>query len=115
MVLGERSIVYGTFSAFLVNFIYHAYMTIIYLTKVPQDILGASFCIPFFFVWIVVWFGLLRRRKWGFQLGIVISLLGVVVSFGGFFLLGYVEALPASVVDIIQIGFCTYGLRKLKF
>jgi hypothetical protein len=115
MVSNERSVVYCTLGVFLMNFILHAYVVLKAFTAIPQNLLVVAACIPFFPVWIVVMYGLLKRRKWTFQLGLAISILGLMLSLLGIFWLVLVEAYATLVVDIVQIVLCAYGLKKLKF
>ncbi len=115
MVPDERSIVYCILSAFLVNFILHAYVVFKAFTAIPQNLLVVAACIPFFPVWIVVIYGLLKRSKWSLQLGLAISILGLMLSLLGIFWFALVEAYVTLVVDIVQIVLCAYGLRKVKF
>jgi hypothetical protein len=114
MVLNERKIALSASSSFLVNFILHAYVVYASLAMIRQNLLVVYACIPFFPIWVVVVYGILKLRKWGFQLGLAISVVGVAFSLAGIFLLGLVEAYATLVVDIIQICFCMYALRGLK-
>jgi hypothetical protein len=82
---------------------------------IPQNLLVAYACAPFFPIWVIVILGILKLRKWGFLLGLVISIVGVVFSIVGVLLLVLIEAYATLAVDIIQIGFCIYGLKRIKF
>jgi hypothetical protein len=114
-VLNERTIALSASGSFLVNFILHAYVVYVSLVMIPQSLLVVYACIPFFPIWVVVIFGILKLRKWGYELGLVISVVGVVFSIAGIFLLGLIEAYATLIVDIIQICFCGYALRSFKF
>jgi len=114
----EKTVVWGAALSFLVNFVIHSYVLAEALISVPLNLIAAAFVTPFFPVWMIVVFGLFKRRKWGFQLGLVISLTGVVVSVGGILTAltpSMVDALLALIVDLIQIGFCTYGLKRISW
>jgi hypothetical protein len=115
MVLNERVIAVSASVSFLVNFILHTYVVYVSLAMIPQNLLVAFACILFFPIWVVVIFGILELRKWGFELGLVISVVGVVFSIAGILLLSLIEAYATLVVDLIQICFCLYGLRSIKF
>ena len=115
MVLNERTIAVSASGSFLANFILHAYVVYISLVMIPQNLLVVYACIPFFPIWVVVIFGILKSRKWGFQLGLLISIVGVVFGIAGIFLLNLIEAYATLVVDLIQICFCWYALRNIKF
>jgi len=118
MVSDEKTVVWGAILSFLVNFILHAYEVTKALIMIPANLVVTAWCLPFFPVWAIVILGLLKRRKWGFQLGLGISVIGVVVAVGGAvtgLALALVDVVVAFIVDLIQIGFCTYGLRKLKW
>jgi len=115
MVLTKRTVAICASASFLTNFIVHAYVVYKSLASVPQNLLVALACLPFFPVWVIVVFGILKLRKWGFQLGLLISLVGVVFSIVGILLLSLNEAYPTLVIDLVQIGFCTYALKNLRF
>lgn len=115
MVLNERTVAVCASGSFLVNFIIHAYVVYKSLAMIPQNLLVAYACVPFFPIWVIVILGILKLRKWGFQLGLVISIVGVVFSIVGVLLLALIEAYATLAVDIIQIGFCVYGLKRIRF
>jgi hypothetical protein len=115
MVLNERVIAVSASCSFLANFMLHAYVVYVSLVTIPQNLLVALACIPFFPIWIVVIFGILKLRKWGFKLGLVISVIGVAFSIAGIFVLGLIVAYGTLIVDLAQVCFCVYALRGLKF
>jgi hypothetical protein len=104
------TIISGAFASFVTNMIVHAYVVVGALTAVPMNLLVAAACVPFFPVWIVVVYGLLRVRKWSFKLGLAISVLGVGLSIAGI-LMGLLAAYITIAFDFLQILFCLLGLR----
>ena len=115
MVLNKKTVAICASASFLANFIVHACVVYKSLTMIPQNLLVALACLPFLPIWVIVVFGIMKLRKWGFQLGLLISIVGVVFSFAGILLLSLNEAYITLAIDLIQIGFCTYALRSLRF
>jgi hypothetical protein len=115
MVLNKRTIAIWASVSFLINFIVHAYVVYTSLTVIPRNLLVALACLPFFPIWVIVIFGIMKLRKWGFQIGLLISVVGVVFSFAGILLLSVNEAYITLLIDLIQICFCVYALRSLRF
>jgi hypothetical protein len=104
------TIISGAFASFVTNMIVHAYIVVGALTVIPMDLLVAVACAPFFPIWIVVIYGLIKVRKWSFKLGLAISILGVVFGIAGI-MMGLTAALVTIAFDFLQICFCVLGLR----
>ena len=104
------TILSGAFASFITSMIVHAYVLFGALTEVPMNLLVAVAVAPFFPVWIVVIYGLVKVRRWSFKLGLAISILGVVFSIAGI-LMGLLAAFITIAFDFLQIFFCLLGLR----
>jgi len=116
MVMSSKgmSTVPGAISAIMVNFFIHALVLYESILMVPPNLLMMAAMIPFFPIWVAVIYGLLKLRKWGFQLGLLISIAGLILSVGGI-LLAISGAYFTLLFDILQITLFTYGLVKIKF